>query len=165
MTVRVLLTEQELEYAAMIGAKRYYESVTHGRKDNAAVSQHESGLWLHIAGACGEIAVAKWAGQYWGGDIGTFKAADVGSRVQVRTRTKLNGELIVREKDNADHAYVLVTGVGPELFLQGWCWGHEAKQPEYWKAYGGKPPAYFVPNEKLRPMHLPQTVRDRATVE
>jgi hypothetical protein len=159
--VRVTLTEQELEHAALIGAKRYYESVTHSRKDNHGLSPDQvSGLCLHIEGACGEAAVAKWSGQYWGGDTCTFKAGDIGQRVQVRTRSRHDYDLIVREDDHDDHAFILVTGSAPTLVLRGWIWGGAAKLPQFLKAYGGRPAAYFVPQSELRPMRLPQAARN-----
>lgn len=154
-TARITLTEQELEYAAMIGAKRHYESVIHGRKHNPPLKADDIGLWLHIEGACGELAVAKWSGKYWGGDICTFKAADIGERVQVRTRSKHDYDLIVRDNDNDEHAFILVTGVGIDFTLRGWIWGRDAKRPEFLKTYGGRPAAYFVPQSELRPMRLP----------
>jgi hypothetical protein len=97
--------------------------------------------------------VARVLSRYWGGDVNSFKRADIGQRVQIRMRSRHDWDLLVRPDDSDDMAYVLVTGTPTRMLVHGWCWGREAKQPEYLKPHGGRPPAYFVPQAALRPMH------------
>lgn len=148
----VTLSPVEMALAATAGGIRHAESLMRGRRDAHGLPEEADGLRLHVDGAAGEIAVAKLLGRYWGGDVGTFKRADLGRGVQVRTRSRHDYELLVRPDDPDDHAFVLVTGSPPRLAVRGWIWGQEAKRPEWLRTHGGRPPAYFVPTTALRPL-------------
>jgi len=150
--ITICLTAQEMAMAAIVGAARHAESVQQRRRDAHGLSSKKDGLGLHIAGACGEMAVAKWRGVYWGGHVNTFKGADLGRNVQVRTRSDHKWDLIVRSDDADNDAFVLVTGTAPLLVLRGWMWGREAKQDRYLDTHGGREQAWFVPQADLRPM-------------
>ena len=148
--VAVNLTETEIEIAAIVAAKRQASNLFKRRPD-AHGARCEQGWSLHIEGACGEMAVAKWCGKYWNGAIGEMKADDVG-KLQVRTRSNHTFDLIVHRDDPDKRAFVLVTGLAPNFILRGWIWGHEAKRDEWWKDPAGGRPAFFVPQSALRPM-------------
>jgi hypothetical protein len=151
--IQVNLTPQEMVIAAMIGAQRHAESVASGRRDAHGFDpKAKSGLSIHVEGACGELAVAKCRDIFWGGALNSFKAADLGVRVQVRTRLEHSHQLIVRRDDADDHAFIHVTGTAPNFRVKGWMWGREAKQPEYLATHGNREEAYFVPDNALRPM-------------
>lgn len=155
MPIEIILTEQEMLMAAVVGASRHYESYAKGRVNSHGLKLEDSSVGAHIEGAAGEAAVARFLGRYWGGERGTFKAADIGSRLQVRTRSKHTYDLIVRDDDADDHAYVLVTGHAPVMDLRGWLWGHDAKRPEFRKNPGDREEAWFVPASRLKAMKKP----------
>jgi hypothetical protein len=108
------------------------------------------GLALHFEGACGEMAFAKATNRYWSGSVDTFRLADIGTAIQVRTRSNHSWDLLVRPSDADDDLFVLVTGWAPDYQVHGWIAGAAAKRPEWLKEYGGRPPAYFVPKDKLK---------------
>ena len=149
-TVSIDLTETELEIAALVATKRQASNLCKRRPD-AHGAKPDAGWSLHIEGACGEMAVAKWAGKYWNGAIGDLKADDVG-KLQVRTRSNHAYDLIVHRSDPDDRAFVLVTGLAPHFILRGWIWGRDAKRDEWWRDPAGGRPAFFVPQAALRPM-------------
>jgi hypothetical protein len=159
--VFVELTPVEMEIAAFVAAKRQVENLTKCRID-AYGAPKDSGWSLHIEGAAGEMAVAKWSGRYWNGNLGDLGADDVG-RLQVRTRSRHDYELIIHPSDRDDRAFVLVTGLAPNFVLRGWIWGREAKREEWWRDPAGDRPAYFVPQSALRPMVKPSRDRSNAT--
>lgn len=160
--IEVTLTQPELQHALHVGGTRHIEALLEGRQDQHGAKKAKDVWGLHIEGACGELAFSKATGRYWSGPVGNFKEADVGDRVQVRTRTHHNQDLIVREGDNPSHAYALVTGRAPEFRVHGWIWGRDAKQPRWLRDYGGHGPAFFVPKEALTQIHARGGVRAAA---
>lgn len=123
------------------------------RQDRHGLGADMDGLTKHVMGAAGEIAVAKAMGLFWGGDVCTFKAPDIGNHIQVRTRSRHDWDLIVRPEDDDDAVFVLVTGSIADLHVRGWISGREAKKDRWLQQYGGRPCAYFVPQSALRGMH------------
>ena len=145
----VTLEWYEYAMASDVGRMRSLASIRQGLK-------HKYGMvtagWTEgIEGACGELAVAKVLGIYWDGSVNTFKSPDVGD-LQVRTRSKDHYDLIVRPEDSSSEIFVLVTGTCPSYAVHGWIRGADAKQREFLKDYGNRPPAYFVPKNRLRPI-------------
>jgi hypothetical protein len=149
--ITIRLTDTEMCMAAVAGAMRQKESVDQGRVDRFR-NTDKSGLEMHIDGAYGELAFCKWAGRYWGGERNTFSDPDVGSNIQIRTRSRHNYDLLVRPDAKDHHCYVHITGVAPILVLRGWMWARDAKQERWLKPHGDMAKAYFVPVEFLRPM-------------
>ena len=83
-----------------------------------------------------------------------FGLIDVGWLVEVRTRTEPWHDLILRPPDRADLPYILAICYGlRRVDLVGWTMGSEGKRPEFWKQPNNRPPAYFVPQKHLQPMH------------
>jgi hypothetical protein len=104
---------------------------------------------IDIEGAAGEIAAAKALGVYWGASVNTFKVGgDVGG-LEIRTRSKSEYELLIRDNDPDDSIFVLVTGRSPNFEVVGWMKGKDAKREEWKQTHGGRPPAYFVPQSEL----------------
>ena len=131
---------------ALVGSMRNVESLK-GRRAPAYGAKNE---WhYHIEGALGEMAVAKALSVYWGGTVCSFHSADIGEQLQVRTRSSHTYDLIVRDADDDDHIFLLVTGEAPTYHVRGWMRGRDAKRDEFLKEYGGRPPAYFVPQSEL----------------
>lgn len=148
----VTLTPAECLMASAVGALRYSESLQYNRKDNHGLSQEIDGLGLHVLGAAGELAVARLLGRYWGGDVSSFKRADLGNSLQIRTRSKPHYDLIVRNDDSPENYYVLVTGTTTRLQVHGWIRGADARKDEFLKTYGDRPAAWFVPQSQLQPL-------------
>jgi hypothetical protein len=152
--VIVTLSLAEMLAGSNVGIIRRYESWKRHHKPSNGIPDDQFGCGVQVEGALGEIAVAKAIDRYWDMSVNTFKRADIGEKIQVRTRSKHSYDLIIRDNDNPNHVYVLVTGVGPEFYIRGWCYGHEGVKEEYASRYGGYDLAYFVPQSALRPFRL-----------
>ena len=142
----VSLTWHEAAMAAEIGTMRQLASIRRDRRD--AHGFCGEGWSEHIEGACGELALAKYLNIHWDGSVDAFLAADL-PFLQVRTRSRHDYDLIVRERDGDDETFVLLTGRCPHYRVRGWIAGHDAKRPEWLAEHGGRPPAYFVPADAL----------------
>jgi hypothetical protein len=151
--IEVTLTPDEIELAVGVGVRRQLRSILAGRKDAYGF---KGDPWrVHIEGAMGEMALAKAIGRFWSGAGERFEDdTDVGG-IQVRTRSnhkyELYLELYLWPKDESDPIYVLVTGTAPVFRVRGWIRGADAKRDDWFKSIG-RAPAFFVPNEQLRPM-------------
>ena len=148
MNNEITLTGYEMFMAAMVGVRRQIEAMQNGLTSNVGF---EGAPWeIHIQGAAGEMAYAKFQDRYWSGSVNTFKqGGDVGD-VQIRTRSKSDYDLLIRDGDRDDDYFVLVLGIAPKFEIVGWIRAGDAKQPEYLKEHGGRPAAYFVPQPALR---------------
>lgn len=153
--ITIGLTSGELQIAAAVGVLRQLENLGKQRPD-AYGAPIDEGWQIHIEGAAGEQAFAKWSNRYWSGNLGNLRAADVGSKVQVRTTRHATGRLILHpddEKDPPDDVFVLLTGAAPTFCIRGWIYGRDGKTDAYWTDPTGKNrPAFFVPQSALRPM-------------
>ena len=96
--IKTTLKWHEVMLGGMTGVMRHVKSLKKGLKD-AHGYDGEDGWTKHIDGALGEVVVAKALDHYWGGPIDTFKSADLGDIIQVRTRSRADYELIVRPDD------------------------------------------------------------------
>jgi hypothetical protein len=150
----VILTDSEMHIAATVGALRQIENIFKGRQ-HAYAGPRDASWQMHIEGAAGEQAFAKWSGRYWNGNLGDLDADDVG-HVQVRTTGRPDGRLILHPLDPDDRPFVLVTGISPRFVLRGWIRGSDGKQQQWWRDPVGGRPAYFVPQSALRPMPPPR---------
>lgn len=148
----VLLTAEEAESAASVGRARFRESVAHGRKDTMGVDSEQSHVW----GAVGELVVAKSLGVEWSRSINTFKGELDVAGYEVRTRSTLNGELIIRKNDADDRMFVLVVPTREKLrfLIAGMMRARMAKQGKYWREDRGHPFAWFVPQQDLIPFYV-----------
>jgi hypothetical protein len=151
MSHEVILTKYEMQMAGSVGLSRGIESISAGNKQAHGCSG--DGWGQNIEGAYGELAFAKFINRYWSGSVNTFKdGGDVGD-IQVRTRSKHHYDLIVRDGDRDNDIFVLVTGLAPSYLIRGWIKGIEAKRmDDCIKAYGGRPSAWFVPADRLKPV-------------
>jgi hypothetical protein len=145
------------------------EAVGQARADYAARQptwQHRYG-WTgkdpaepHIAGAVAEFAVAIAACRAWEPSLlPDTERGDVG-RVQVRSTPYSGGHLILHKRvwtkkngwrgDRDEHAFVLVTGHRPCLYIRGWILGRDGKNDDWWGELQPGRPAYNVPQHVLR---------------
>lgn len=139
----------EVSRAALVGVARNVEAMRKGCVSRMPIGDEWN---AHILGALGEAAFAKATNRYWSGSVNTFKAADVGDNIQIRTRSKASYDLIVRAGDKDDDVYVLVTGGPAEFVLHGWIRCADAKRSEFKANYGMHGEAYFVPKSELQPI-------------
>jgi hypothetical protein len=150
--MRVTLTWAEAAVAAQHGIRRHLASLELGLTPNAGTPEKDH--WRsHIEGVAGEMAFAKATGKYCPFTLNTFKAeADVDKFYEVRTRSRDDFELYVRDTDHEERPYILLRGTLPTYDLVGWIWGYDARQVAWWKNHGGYGFAWFVPDKALRPM-------------
>lgn len=142
----VTLDKNEILQAALVGVIRQVENLGKDRKPYYGAGS-DNDWQLHVEGALGEMAFAKFVGEFWSG-AHSFRADDVGPW-RIRTRSKEFYELIVHKEDPDDKRFVLVTGKNGHYTIHGWIWGSEAKKEEWWKDPAGNRPAYFVPQSAL----------------
>ena len=148
--IEITLEYYEVAQAAHVGQLRNLSAMSRGYDSKIPGREWQA----HIEGACGEIAVAKAAGKYWGGSINTFKDGGdiVSTGWEVRTRSDHSHDLIVRDNDPDGRVFILVTGLSPTFRIHGWIKSEDAKREEWRKNYGGHGLAYFVPQELLNNM-------------
>jgi hypothetical protein len=148
--VSVTLDPWELMTAAQVGVTRNIQAIKRGSKNSKYGNVADDSWNMHILGALGELAFCKVTGIYWPASVNTYKDADAGRNIQVRTRSKHSYELIVRKADPDEDLYVLVTG-GPQQFVvHGYEVGHKVKDDAHLRNYGGMGRAWFYPQELLQ---------------
>ena len=144
----IKLNYLEVHLASQIGMMRQEISLQKGLKDSHGFDG-ENGWSIHIEGAGGEMAVAKYANTYWMGSVNTFKKINDVGKVEVRTRSRDYYDLLIRNDDKNEDVFVLVVGKIPDFKIVGWLKGKDAKKPEWLKTYANREAAYFVPQSEL----------------
>lgn len=148
---KVQLDIREYAHAVDVGMQRMVASTEAGH-NHASTYERD---WLErleqeTVGACAELAFCKFMGWYWSGSVNTFHTiADAGRDVEVRSTTRDDGSLIIRNNDADDRWYVLVTGKAPVLTIRGRIKGGEGKKPEWARDPHGRRRAWFVPQAAL----------------
>lgn len=140
----------EISRAALVGVSRNVEALRKGYQQR--LKGKDESWERHVLGALGECAFAKATNRYWSGSVNTFKAADIGGNIQIRTRSQHSYDLIVRDDDHDEDVFVLVTGGPQEFTIHGWMQAADAKKPRFKSNYGGYGEAFFVPQSALRPI-------------
>lgn len=151
----VTLAGHECDMAANVGLRRQLSSIIANRKDQHGIDPVD-GWRAHIEGALGELAAAKYLKKYWNGSVDTFRSFADLENVEIRTRSRHDYELIIRDDDDPNKFYVLVTGTAPTFRIRGWIKGLNAQRDEWRKTHGGRPAAWFVPASALKPIAKPQ---------
>ncbi len=147
--------------AAYIGVLRRIQSKTTGLKNNHGYEGTDP--WqTDIEAAGAELAVSKALNLHWNAGVNTFRAPDIGENLQVRWTPLITGSLILRETDGDLAYYVLVVGCMPDMQIAGFIRGRDGKKGRWLKSPGGRPPAYFVPQEALRPLDHLRSVKTTA---
>jgi hypothetical protein len=135
--------------AAECGIMRNIAAIIDGRADAYGLDEDDEGWSKHVEGACGEVAAAKVLGRFWSPTANAFSAPDIGRKIGVRTRSRHDYDLNIRPSDKPDHVYVLVTGRAPNFIVRGYMLGADARRDEWLRDYGGRPSAWFVPQDAL----------------
>lgn len=148
--VTIRLNRIELLVGGWIGCARQIEALRRGYKDKHGFN--EDGWECHAEGAMAEMAAARAIDRYWTMTVNTFRGeGDVG-RYEVRRRSENWHDALVRPDEADERIHIAVFGKAPEFWVAGWCHGYEAKQDQWLKTHGGRPPAYFMPKEELHPL-------------
>ena len=149
--MEIILTENELFQAAIIGIQRRLESLRNHRVGKAG--QPTDQLWRdNIEGACGEAAVSKALNTFWLGEWDVFKTRkDVAKKYEVRTSAYASAHLILFPDDFDDTPYILVTGSAPNYKMAGWLLGSDGKKNQYWGTRAGRS-SYWIPQTNLHSM-------------
>lgn len=153
--VIVELDDAQYQQALELGQKRCDEAKKDGKQNKYGLSNAKE-LEVHLLGACGESAVAVAMGVPFDATCNTYKTRpDIGP-YEVRTRSKAEYELLVRPDDKDESIYILARcfpkGQKRSFAIVGWIRGGDAKKKKWRHRYGGRSPAYFVPDEGLNSM-------------
>jgi hypothetical protein len=154
--IGVRLTAKDIADCKRSAVRRMNEAARMGL--NHATSVNRSAperLHQELAGVCGELAVEYWLGRRGeAGAVNTFHhIPDVG-RAEVRCAIRHTYNLIVRDWEPMQRAYILTTIELPntEVWLHGWLWGYEAElRGRRWNP-GGTREAWLVRQDRLRPL-------------
>jgi hypothetical protein len=148
----LVLTPLEMALTEFVGKQRY-EAGLKAHADPGKYGFDGNHLAIAIHGCRGECIVAKALNNYWSGaGVDYANEEDVG-RLQVRTTSHKSGCLIHRPNEgHLDDPWILVVGEGDTYHLAGWMYGHECRREEWLRAPAGRPAAYFVPQDALRPI-------------
>ena len=152
----ITLSTTEKEWARDVAVLRQGDGK---RKDRDGA---RGGLALHLPGAMGELAVAKFLGIEWPARVDTFHGPpDLDPDIEVKTRQNHAWGLMIRHCDPVDNRrYILVTKeIGnPEFRLHGWINGSEIRTDEHWNTEitkrNGRPPMWLVEQHELNPMKV-----------
>jgi hypothetical protein len=131
----------------------------HGKNDSSNQDWKD-----HCIGVLGEMAVAKHLNLYWSAPIDNYKGADIGDKIEVKTRKFRNYDMICRKDDKISFYYVLaICGDGWistleskklskedwTVFIVGWRYGEFCFEDRYEAEHGGREKAWFVWQNEL----------------
>ena len=151
--ISFVFTEEERKLATEEGMRRQGVNEAKGlRGRNGGAWTGNKALDIHLLGAAGELAVASHLGlkHELYRETEARRGSDDLPGIDVKTRSRHSYDLIVQKQENPDKKFVLVTIENQVTLLQGWCYGREAMQEEYWADPAKGRPAYFVPQKTLR---------------
>lgn len=151
----VTLTPDDYSVVLHLSADRMIESLRAGRRD--AVWDKDNWIHeyhIHILGAVGEIAFAKWIGEYPRFGVKQFSGmdSDHAGDIEIRHRSSRDYDLKITDKDDPKRKYVLTRGLPPKIEIAGWSYGGEVMKDEFRANHGGYGECWFVPVEHLRTM-------------
>lgn len=133
-------------YTLSSGQEKLSDSTTYQRDLPTKLSES-------VVGVLGEMASCRFIG------IGSPKVgamhriADVGLDIECRSTNRLDGRLIFRLNDNPERRFILAVVSARHVDLIGWIFGREAMVDAYKSNPNGYREAWFVPQDKLRPMN------------
>ncbi len=156
-SVLVTLTPEQIELAHEVAKKRNAAHRNSNRPDG--IVKADSSLASDIDGAMAELAVCVAYNQPWENAFVPLERweserrllHDVGQMEVKSTRHQRGGLLVQKQFDDAPPYVLVVTDQAPVFRLAGWLYGHEVKQPRYWREDLPRP-CYLAPQNALRPM-------------
>jgi hypothetical protein len=148
--VVIELDADELEEARSCGELRYKRAERRKAKDHFGKPSLDS----HILGAQGERAFSKWISEPWECTTGRYGGASDVRGCQIRAVSRTSLTLKVRDSDPGRIPCVSIVAHGNRFWIRGWAFARDAKKHPEWKDDPGGigAPAWFVPNDELRPM-------------
>jgi hypothetical protein len=153
VVIPILLRADEFATALDVATRRVSDSLLNQARDSLRNKSWIDSTVKHIYGAVAEVAVAKALDRYPQLGVRQYSgmAADVSRDLEVRYSTK--DLLVVRKSDPDNRKYILVTGVPPNLVVEGWLTGKEAKElGSFSDPYNLGKPAWFVAKNLLHGM-------------
>jgi len=144
---RITLADYELENAAFVGMRRQASARINQRVARGGMSEQD-GWGNHVEGACGEYAAARFLNVCWTGSVGTF-GEDLKPNIEVKTRSNHSYDLLIRNNEDLDKIFILVTGTAPHFWVRGWAVGKHVVSDKWIKYYGNRPGAWFIPVSEL----------------
>jgi len=153
--VEVRLSYDEFKRARAAGIARMDDSQDQGLE----ASKRYLRCWTErlrddVIGACAEMAFCKATGIPWEERINTFHRADVGEDIQIRGTWRVDGCLLHRPDEPAEHWYCLVTGDPPVMTIRGWIRGENARRDEWRRNWNGGSLVWAVPQAVLVPLRV-----------
>lgn len=151
--MRVALTTDEMILYGGAGIARCAHALEARRVGAHGFDRHDERWQIDVEGLLSEYAAAKGLGLPYEPTVGMLDTllGDIGPGLQVRSTKYPKGSLLVHDKDDDDHAFILVTGRYGIYDIRGWIFAKEGKKKKYWKTYKERG-AYWVPQEALRPL-------------
>ena len=155
--IMVTLTPQEVKDAREVGTTRHNESVKNKNQERLQ-NPNKTSLETDQDGAEYELAVCKGLTIPWSKSVNTFGAPDMLHDGQIKGTEYRSGCLIVRERNNPEHRYILVIDHGQwrdglfHYYIAGWIYGKDARKDEWKKNPNDREPAWFVPQDALNPV-------------
>lgn len=149
----ITLSSAEMMVAANVATMRGVQNLKRrvAERHGSSMNISQGFIEPNVSSCMAEMAVAKALGLYWSGEIGNYKARDVGGLVDVRSSRRASNHLILHDDDPDDVPFVSVSVAEPEFTLHGWVLARDGKRKEFWRTDTGRA-AYFVPRSALRPM-------------
>ena len=146
---KVKLTNSQIIMAANAGIMRMVQFHSRNGNPTHGLKRDEIKWDTWIEGCLTEYALAKHLNLHWEG-TGVVGGGDVGNE-EVRASEKHTNSLIIRDVDDDNKRYWLLTGRDGSYYVHGYMYAKDAKQPKYLTDKGnGREKAYFVPQKDLR---------------
>ena len=151
--IQIDFTQEEKDAVIAEAHRRQSENEKRNVKGrNGGLEKGEGALRLHMIGAAGEMAVAKYLNlkeHLYQELIPVKGSCDLPFNIDVKTRTKKWHSLIVQADDVSTKNYWLVNIENKIITIVGWLPHSECIKKQYYKDPAGGRPAYFVPQSKL----------------
>lgn len=157
-SIKIILTDEEKKQAIEEAYRRQKINESENRKGrNGGAEYGKEALTIHILGAAGEMAVAKYMNmkEYLYKEKHAKRGScDLPHNIDVKTAGKHSYRLIVQNKESKNKKYVLVTIENKEILIHGWIDGDKAMNEKFWCDPKGGRPAFFISKEHLNNMEI-----------
>lgn len=143
-------TPAEIDQARIWGRERRQASRSYHRNDVPRLNAY----FIDTVGVLGEMMVCRYMNWKYEFRVNSFRAADIGDRLEVRTTTDRKNHCKVRPDDDDD--FVVVMGIIETLespvYLPGWITVAAGREFPLRDPHRLGRPFHFVPQSALRPM-------------
>ena len=150
----VELNEGEMRLAIQAGVDRRLTAIRLQSGEVYGKASRGDYWTIDIEAAAAEMAAAKALGVFWAPAASAAQDrldGDLPGGIQIRHTSYPTGRLIVHDRDDDDHVFVLVIGTMPHFKVVGWIRGEDAKDEMFWDTKVPRP-AFFVPQDHLLPL-------------